>query len=322
MWRSRAGKVLNGSASYAVVFGRRVAVLAILALGLSVVPIGCAPQSQPSDRIVVAVSILPQVAFVEAVGGDQVEVVVMVPPGASPHTYELTPQQMVQLSRASLYAKVGSRVEFELTWLDRLMAANRDMLVVDCSRGIELLESDDHGHEAEDEDGEDEDGHFHSGADPHIWLSVRNSQVMVRNIHEGLVHVDPANAEYYSRNLAAYLEELVSLDGDLEESLARLENRRFIVFHPAFGYFARDYNLVQVAVEQGGNEPDAQYIVRLITEAREHDIRIVFAAPQFSLRSAEVIASEIGGKVVTIDPLAPDYVTNMRAIAEAIRGLA
>ncbi len=311
-----------------------VMLIALLTLmGLAVVP-GCSSAPDDSDRIVVAVTILPQAGFVEAVGGDRVDIVVMVPPGASPHTYEVTPDQMVQLSRAAMYAKVGSPVEFELAWLDRLIAANRDMLIVNCAAGIDLLHYDDHenghahecdGHHHDDEHdhahGHDHacDGHHHAGPDPHIWLSVQNARVMVSQICEGLVQVDPSHEHYYRTNCAVYLEELDALDRELEELLHGLENRRFMVFHPAFGYFARDYHLVQMAVEQGGNEPDAQYLVRLIEEAKEHNIRLILASPQFSTRSAEVIASEIGGEVVLVDPLARDYVSNMRAIAAAIR---
>jgi len=291
-------------------------------LALCVASLGTACSRQPADtgRVVVAVTLLPQAGFVEAVGGDRVEVVVMVPPGASPHTYEVTPDQMVLLSRAKMYAKVGSGVEFELSWMDRLLAANRQMLVVDCSRGIQLIEADGDAQDEEHGDIDTDDGdHHHAGADPHIWLSVRNARLMVESVCEGLVQVDPANAAFYQGNCDAYLDALSLLDKELGDALDGLENRRFIVFHPAFGYFARDYNLIQIAVEQGGNEPDAQYMVRLIREAGEHGIRVVFAAPQLGTRSAEVVAREIGGEVVIIDPLARDYIPNMRSIADAIR---
>lgn len=294
------------------------AALAAVFLLVAMLSAACSPREAEGGRLLVAVTLLPQAGFVEAVGGDLVEVVVMVPPGASPHTYEATPDQMVRLSRASMYAKVGSPVEFELVWLDRLVAANSDMLVVDCSRGVYLIQADeDHEREAEQAHAAD-DGHSHDGADPHIWLSVRNAIVMVENICAGLAQVDPANEEYYRANCRAYVDELTSLDVDLTGLLRPLDGRPFIVFHPAFGYFARDYNLVQVAVEQGGGEPDARYIVRLIEEARGHNITVIFVAPQVNKRSAEVIAAEIKGTVVLIDPLAREYVPNMRAIAEAM----
>ena len=296
---------------------RAAAAVAGTLLVVSVLLPACTPQETADDRLTVAVTLQPQAAFVEAVGGDLVRSVVMVPPGASPHTYEPTPDQMVQLSKARVYVKVGTPVEFELAWMSRLTEMNRDMLVVDCSGGISLIEAGEADQPDSTPPGAAE-AHGHAGADPHIWLSVRNAKIMVENICAGLVMVDPANEDYYRANCNRYSDELAQLDEELTERLRPFAGKSFIVFHPSFGYFARDYHLVQVAVEQGGAEPDAQYMMRLIETARANDIRVVFVAPQVSARSAEVIAAEIGGTVVVIDPLARDYIPNMRAIADAL----
>ncbi|MBE9514594.1 MAG: zinc ABC transporter substrate-binding protein [Chloroflexi bacterium] len=281
---------------------------------LVVLPVPGTSHETDSDKLVVAVTIVPQAGLVEAIGGDKVKVLVMVPPGASPHTYEVTHEQMTTLSRAKMYVKVGSGVEFELAWMDKLIAVNVSMRVVDCSEGIRVLEMDedhyDHDHEHD---------HGRTGLDPHIWLSVRNAMIMAQNICAGLVQVDPANQDYYEENRTDYLEQLAKLDSEITESLSEVENRRFIVFHPAWGYFARDYKLIQIAVEQDGKEPHAQYQGRLIEEAREHDIRVVFLSPQYPTKSAEVISREIGGGVVIIDPLAKDFIGNMRAVASAMK---
>jgi len=280
----------------------------VVLTALAVVSVtSCAPEEADTGKIVVAVTILPQADFVDAVGGDWVEVVVMVPPGADPHTYELTPDQMAKLSQAKMYAKLGSGMGFELAWMDKLVAANKTMLVVDCSRGIELMEM------------TGEDNHEHEGLDPHIWLSVKNAEVMVTNICTGLVQVAPAHQAYFEANRDIYLQKLNQLDNDLTAWLAGVSNRCFMVVHPAFGYFARDYNLRQLAVEQAGKEPTADYIVRLIEEAKERDVRVIFVSAQFSTKSAEVIAREIGGRVVIIDPLAKDFIGNMRAIGLAMQ---
>ncbi len=291
-----------------------------------VLPIPGLSEGTDGDRLIVAVSIVPQAGFVEAIAGDRVEVVVMVPPGYSPHAHAVTHDQMVKLSEAKMYAKVGSPVEFELTSMGKIIAANPDMLVVNCSEGIHLLymhehEHDhDHNHEHDHEHDQDHDhDHTHTGTDPHIWLSVRNAMTMVQSICAGLVAVDRENQAYYEQNCAAYLEQLRELDTEIAEILSGVENRRFIVFHPAWGYFAHDYDLIQIAVEQGGKEPDIQYRMRLIEEAKEHDIRVVFLSPQYPVRSAEVIAGEIGGQVVLIDPLAKDFIDNMRIVAAAMR---
>jgi zinc transport system substrate-binding protein len=290
----------------------------LLAALVMAVAAGCNSESDSIGKTVVAVSILPQAGFIEAIGGDKIDVVVMVPPGASPHTYEVTPDQMTQLSKAKMYAKVGSPVEFELVWMDKLIAQNEAMLVVDCSQGVQLMEMAEGEHEHENEV-EAESEHEHEGLDPHIWLSVKNAKIMVKNICDGLVQIDPANKTYYENNGVDYMDKLTELDSELADDLSGVTNRNFIVFHPAFGYFARDYDLTQIAVEQGGKEPEADYIVRLIEEAKERDIKVVFVSPQYSTKSAETIAKEIGGQVVVINPLARDFIENMRAIETAMK---
>jgi zinc transport system substrate-binding protein len=282
----------------------RAVLLLLLAASLIAVTTGCKQGAVSTGKTVVAVTILPQAGFVKAIAGDKVEVIVMVPPGASPHTYEVTPDQMAQLSKAKMYAKVGSQIDFELVWMDKLIAVNKSMLVVDCAKGIQLLQSQD----------PDE-----PGMDPHIWLSVKNAKIMVQNICDGLVQVDAANKSYYEKNYADYLDKLTQLDSELTADLAGVKNRSFIVYHPAFGYFARDYDLTQIAVEQEGKEPDAEYIIRLIQEAKELDIHVVFVSPEYSSKSAETIAKEIDGQVVSIDPLAEDYINNMRAIESTMK---
>lgn len=165
-----------------------------------------------TDKIVVAVSLLPQAGFVKEVGGDRINVFVMVPPGYNPHAYELTPSQMTELSQALMYAKVGSNIEFELVWMDDLVALNKDMLVVDCSQGIELRGMTD----APEQEHKEVD-HEHTGLDPHIWMSPSNAQIMVRNIAGGLIQIDPDNRAYYEQNRDAYLQKLAQLDRDIRD---------------------------------------------------------------------------------------------------------
>jgi zinc transport system substrate-binding protein len=265
----------------------------------------CAPAVPVAgDKIGVMVTVLPQVEFVSAVGGDRVDVTAMVPPGANPHTYEVTPAQMAKLSAAKIYFKVGSPIEFELTWLDKLTAQNKNMTVVDCNKGIELIQSAD----------PDE-----PGIDPHTWTSPQNVKIMVNNICLGLVQLDPVNMNYYEGNRDIYLRKLGALDVDIKSSLAGTSNRTFIVYHPAWGYFAREYGMQQLGIEKEGKEPQAAYMARLISEARDNNIKIIFVSPQFDTRSAEAIAREIGGSVVSIDPEGRDYLDNMRKVADAFK---
>jgi zinc transport system substrate-binding protein len=284
-----------------------LSVVSLVLLGLAFLGSSCQGTSQLNDKIGVVVTILPQADFVENVGGEKVDVTVMVPPGADPHTYELTPSQLVKVSKAKMYAKVGSGVEFELAWMDKIIEQNKAMLVLDCSKGIQMMDMEEHH-------GDEDDGEHHQGGDPHIWLSPKNAKLMVDNICSGLVQVDPQNEAYYIRNRDEYLAKLDALDKDIQEGLSGLKNRRFIVFHPAWGYFARDYNLEQIPIEIGGKEPSAKDIANLIQKAEEQNIKIVFASPEFNPRSAEVIAKEISGRVVFIDPLAKDYIKTMRLV--------
>ena len=150
--------------------------------------------------------------------------------------------------------------------------------------------------------------------DPHIWLSPQNAIIMVQNIAEGLIQIDPANAAYYRQNRDAYIQQLEQLDRDIEDGLSAVTTRVFMVFHPAFGYFASEYDLTMLPIEDEGKEPTPAGLHRLIEQAKEHNIKVVFAEPQFNQQSAEVIAGEIGGRVVLIDPLAEDYIENLRAL--------
>ncbi len=282
-------------------FTQAISFLALLlVLVLAVFAMSCQQKEEIGDRIGVVASILPLADFVENVGGEKVDVSVMVPSGASPHVYEPTPSRMAVLAGARMYARVGSGIEFELVWVDKLIAINPGMLVVNCSKGIEIREM----------AGE----HEHGAMDPHIWMSPLNVKIMVQNIYEGLVQVDPNNKTYYEKNRDTYLRELTKLDQDIRDGLSRVTNRKFMTYHPAFGYFAREYNLTMLPIEAEGKEPTAAGLAHLIEQAKEHDIRVIFASPQFNPQSAEVIAKAIGGRVVFIDSLAKDYIMNMRLL--------
>jgi zinc transport system substrate-binding protein len=284
-----------------------LSIISLVLLVLAFLGSSCHETRQSCGKVGVVVTILPQADFVQNVGGEKVDIAVMVPPGADPHTYEPTPSQMIMLSNAKMYAKVGSGIEFELAWMDKIIEQNRAMLVVDCSKGVRLIEvAENHGNE--------DDGEHRHRKDPHIWLSPRNAKLMVENIYMGLAQVDPRNEAYYAGNRDEYLAKLDELDKDIQERLSSLKNRRFIVFHPAWGYFAKDYNLQQIPVEISGKEPSAKDIMNVVQKAKELNIKIVFASPEFNPRSAEFIAKEIGGRVVFIDPLARDYISNMRLV--------
>ena len=301
--------------SYREIKALSIVLSLVVIIALLVLSVACSQEEDTVDTIGVVVTIPPLAEYVESVGGEKVDVTVMVPAGVEPHTYEPTTGQMVAVSEADVYVKVGSGIEFEVSWMDRIIEQNKDMLVVDCAKGIDLIEMEhDHGGEEYDHE-QEEEGDVRTGKDPHIWLSPNNAMTMVENICSGLVQFDSENEPYYVQNRDNYLARLAQLDRDIEEDFSGIENRRFIVFHPAWGYFAQDYDLEQLAVEIEGKEPTAGDIAYLIEEALENEIKVVFASPQFDAKSAEVIAEEIDGVVLYIDPLAGDYVDNMYAVS-------
>ncbi len=270
--------------------------------------------AQAGEKIGVAVTVAPLAEFAEQVGGDLVSVIIIVPPGSSPHTYEPTPGQFRELSQAKLYAKVGSGIEFELAWLDKILAVNKHLAVCDTSRGIRPIGMAYHHHP--EKKGEQ---HPHSTNDPHIWTSLSNATIMTGNIRDNLIALDPANAERYRSNADAYISRLRALKNRAEERLQNVRQRKFMVFHPSFGYFADEFNLIQIPVELDGKEPGAGTIASLIKKAREEKITVIFAQPQFNVKSAQTIARAIGGTVVMIDPLSRNYLQNMENVIQNIK---
>ena len=293
---------------------------------------GCTEKTQnkstetSADELVVAVSVLPQAEFVEQVGGDKVRTVVMIPSGASVHTYEPTPSQLKDLSKAQVYVKVGSNLDFELVWMDDLLSVNTDMYVVNSSKGIQFRTMGEEEHEEAENGSEEhteEEEHDHIGLDPHVWTSPQEAKTMVKNIYEGLVAVDPDNEATYKQNYDAYITKLDEADAKLKAALAGKEGTSFIVYHPAWGYLADDYGLHEISIEVEGKEPSAQDMQKLIDTAKEEGIKVIFVQKGFSTASAETIATQIGGEVVEVDPLAKDYIDNLNTVSNAFaKGLA
>jgi zinc transport system substrate-binding protein len=265
------------------------------------------------------VSIVPQKYFVERIGGDLVNVAVMVPPGANYHAYEPTPAQMRALAQARAYFALG--VEFEKAWLPRISATNPDLMIVHTDSGIEKIPMVAHHHHAggHDHGHGHGPGHLHHGLDTHIWLAPDLVRVQAGHILNALRDLDPANASVYEQNHAQFMTDIDILDSDLRQILAEKQGMAFMVFHPSWGYFAKAYGLEQIPVEVEGKEPKARDLKHLIALAKERGITVVFVSPQFSTRSAEMIASSINGQVISIDPLAEDWLGNMRIVAEKFR---
>lgn len=271
--------------------------------------LGCRGPSPPgpSDTILVYATIPPLVEFIEAVGGTKVEVHTLVPEGGNPHTFTPKPSAIKGFSDAGMFVKVGTALEFETAWAKKLHALNRDVMVVNASRGLSLMAHDENGmHEGT------------GGYDPHVWLSPANARVMVANIHRALVTLDPPNAAYYTLNLDAYLARLTALDRALRTALVHSGIRTIVVYHPSWAYFSRDFGLSLVSIERGGKEPSLLDMVQVLDEARGLPNPVFIASHEFSSSSARVVANELGCDIIYISPLMLGYIDTMTRLAKAL----
>ncbi len=260
----------------------------LLLLTLSLVPaVGL------TEPLRVFASVVPIQSFVERVGGQHVEARAMVRPGFNPQTYDPTPRQISALAGAVLYVRTG--VPFEDAWMERIRSANPGMQVLDVRDGITLRTLADE-------------------PDPHVWTSPPLVRHMVDVIRDKLSALDPTHAADFARNHDAFVAELDALDRELHALLDPLPNRKFMMFHPAWGYFADTYRLTQVPIEREGKEPGARALAALIDQAKEDKIKVVFVQPQFDKSNARQVAQAIGGTVIAVDPLAADYVDNLRRV--------
>lgn len=279
-------------------------------------------------KVNAVVSILPQTTFVKAIGGDKVDVSLMVKPGNSPHTYEPKPSQMRDISNADIYFSIG--VEFEKVWLPKFANQNKKMKIVNIGKGIDKMEMVEH-HHGEDTHHKEHEGHEHhddhdgdhheenGSFDPHVWTSPDNVRIMARNILKYLIKVDKANEEYYEANYETFEESLDSLDNRIKNILKETpRGAKFMVFHPAWGYFAKQYCLVQIPIEIEGKSPKPKDIIKIIKMAKEQNITAILTAPEFSDKVAKQIAKELDIQILKISPLNPKWSENLINLAKNI----
>jgi len=254
-------------------------------------------------KIGVAVTIGPEVEFVKAVGGDKVDVTLMMPQNADPHSYEPLPSQLSKVSGAKMYVEIGTTLEFETNYMDNIKAANSNMLIVNASKGITLISN--------SAEGDSET------LDPHVWVDPKNAEIMVNNIYDGLVKVDPGDKDYFTKNRDQYIQQLRELDRNTTNLLKSKNSSYILVYHPSFGYYAKDYNLTQVGAMINDEEPSPQRIAMMIDIAKQNNITTIYSEPQYSLKFMESIASQIGARVVTVNDLDENYIQNMNNVALA-----
>ncbi len=287
-----------------------MALLAALSLA------ACAPEPEP-ERETLCVSILPLRSLVGEIVGDDFRIDVLVPPGASPETFEPTPRQIVALDKARMIFGVGL-LDFEVSLLQKI--ENREKLVI-LSRGIKLLEgtcAHARHHDTVDGGRAEEDAHNHAhGIDPHIWTSPRELQRMAANAYEA-IHAAWPDSTKYTENYRRLSRELQELDRRTAGKIARSGVKAFIIYHPALTYYARDYGIRQEAVETDGKEPSAKRLAELIRMARREGIRQIFYQKQFPASVVETIARDMDARTVAIDPLREEVIANIDSITDLI----
>ena len=273
--------------------------------------LGIAGPAASQDVIEVAVSIAPQAYFAERIGGPRLKVHTLIPVGKSPATYTPTPRQLAKIARCRLYFRVG--LPFERNIVPRLQSG-LGMRIIDTRRGIPLMKAQGRGTEKTKKASHGSGGE----TDPHIWMDPLLAKKLAQNMRDGLMEIDPQGRTQYEQGFAALAADLDALDKELRRVLKPLAGRTVYVFHPAYGYFCRAYGLVQKAVESEGKEPGIKELTKLIKAARRDGVRVIFVQPQFPRKSAEAIARAIQGSVVVLDPLAKDYIANLKKVAAQI----
>lgn len=270
-------------------------------------PTTTAAQTSGQPKVKVAVTIAPEKYIIMKIAHSRIDVVVMVPTGSSPHSYEPKPKQMAELSGAAAYLTIGDPVE--KTWVDKFRSVNKEMKIVSIDSGIDKIDMD------EKEKQEHGDPNM---KDPHVWLDPVLMMTLAKNTADALIEADPSNKLYYQTNLAIFLKQLDALNVNMTKMFKDLKNRKFMVFHPSWGYFAKRYGLEQVSVEIDGKSPKPAELVDLIKTAKDNEMKLIFAQPQFSQKEVKTIAKETGAKVAIMDPLSDNWAENLMKAAMLI----
>ncbi|GHU17968.1 ABC transporter substrate-binding protein [Spirochaetia bacterium] len=266
----------------------------------------------------IAASILPQSWFIERIGGERVRTMVLVGPGQNPHNYEPTPKQMAALAEAQVWLLSGA--EFEIGLRPKIESLFPRLIIVDGTAGVNFRSLEEH----------EDDEHEHSGAagltgdddsniDRHTWLGSEPAKIMAAHIRSALSRIDEEGASLYGTHYAALVRDIDTEFGRLRGELAPLRGSVVFVYHPSFGYFLDEFGIVQKAIETGGKEPGPRDLVYIMEEARREGAAAIFVQAQFPVQAAETAAASIGAELVALDPLAPDWLANVRIMGEALK---
>jgi len=293
-------------------------------------------------KLSVIVSITPQVTFLEQIAKDRVDISLMVQDGKSAHSYTPKPSQMKSVSKADLYMAIG--IDFENIWLNKFQKLNSNMIVVNTQDNIKKLyiqgdhnhEEDNHSEEShENEHHEDEHKNEHheeenkntvthneekQSMDPHIWTSPANVKIMAKNILDALVISDNSNKDFYTNNYNDFINRITIMDNKIKSIFSKVKkDKSFMVFHPSWQYFAKEYSLIQLAIEFEGKSPKPRALNKLIKQAKENNIKIIFTSPLKSTKTSQIIASELGVKIIRISPMNRNWEQNLVNMANHIQ---
>ena len=271
---------------------------------------GCKNSKNGDSREIIVVSILPQKYFAERIAGENFRIAVMVPPGTSPETYEPTAQQMKEIANYTVYFAIG-HIDFELSLLKKIKSINPSVKFVDTSEGTELIS--DHFHTLAD------GTIHHHGADPHIWLSPKEVMVQAKNMYSSLSKTDPGNADEYKANYEKFIVEIEEIKGQMTEILKEAGDKTILVYHPAFGYLARDFGFAQEGIEYEGKNPTPNHLKKIIDIANQFNITTIFVQKEYEVAYSKTVATEINAEIVILDDLNEDWGNNMIDIAEKIK---
>jgi zinc transport system substrate-binding protein len=274
----------------------------LVSVGLALCACGPAAGRNEAGALQVTTSLPPHADLVARLAGGSADVSFLVPPGSDPHTYEPLPQDMQRVSAADLYLTAG--LPFEDAWLPRIMGSSAGLRVASLIKGIDLRF----------------EGGAGAGADPHTWLSPALMAAEARNAADALEAIEPSDSAAIESRLDSLLAEIADLQADLHDELDSLRGSTFLAIHPSYGYFADEFGLIQVAMEQGGSEPTPTELAAFTDAARSAGAEFILASPQFSTRSAEAISSELGIPLIIHDPLQADWMQGLRMLGSALSG--
>ncbi len=255
---------------------------------------------QAPDRRVITVTIEPLRYFAERIAGDRFDVETMVPQGGDPETYEPSARQMMNLSHSVLYVKVGS-IGFERTWMKKLEQNAPHAIIVDSSDGISMMKTE------------------NGIPDPHTWMSTANSLIIAENIYRALVKIDKKDSIYFKKNLENLIDSINHVDSEIRHLVRNAKTRSFLIYHPILTYYARDFGLTQIPLEEESREPSARQMHNIISRAKNERVKVFFVQKEFANRNINAVTESTGADTAEIDPLGYDWQNEMIKVARCLK---